>query len=167
MADSLGADRWFGIPRSEQQRCAEVIWASPLGPAEIEMGELSGDPLMVALGYFNPPGYSSVGVVNSTRWRSAQVPSTNGHGTATGVARFYAALLEPHRLLSPDLLAEATSVQSEGWCPVLGEETTFGLGFKPTFLADRSVPTREASGISAPEVRSVSPTPMPVWRSAT
>ncbi|MDQ1360129.1 MAG: hypothetical protein QOJ44_506 [Acidimicrobiaceae bacterium] len=132
VADSLGADLWFGVPRSEQHRCAEVIWASPLRPAEIEMSELTGDPLMVALGYFNPPGYSSVGVVNSTRWREAQVPSTNGHGTATGVARFFAALLEPHRLLSPGLLAEATSPQSEGWCPVLGEETTFGLGFKPT-----------------------------------
>ncbi|HEX2784766.1 MAG TPA: hypothetical protein VHN36_14375, partial [Ilumatobacteraceae bacterium] len=33
---------------------------------------------------------------------------------------------------SPELLAEATRSQSEGYCPVLGEETTFGLGFKPT-----------------------------------
>jgi len=29
-------------------------------------------------------------------------------------------------------LAEAVSPQSEGYCPVLGEEVTFGLGFKPT-----------------------------------
>ena len=84
------------------------------------------------LGYFNPPGYSSMGVVNSSEWRSAQVPSTNAHGTATGVARFYSALLEPDRLLSPGLLAEAVRPQSEGYCPVLGEEVTFGLGFKPT-----------------------------------
>jgi len=48
------------------------------------------------------------------------------------VARIYRALLEPGRLLSPGLLAEATSAQSTGWCPVLGEEVTFGLGFKPT-----------------------------------
>ena len=69
---------------------------------------------------------------NSVPWRSAQVPSTNGHGTATGIARIYAALLEPGRLLSPDLLHEATRIQSQGFCPVLGEETSFGLGFKPT-----------------------------------
>jgi CubicO group peptidase (beta-lactamase class C family) len=87
---------------------------------------------MVALGYFNPPGYSSVGVVNRPEWRAAQVPSTNGHGTALGIARIYAALLEPARLLSPSLLAEATRAQSQGYCPVLGEEVTFGLGFKPT-----------------------------------
>jgi CubicO group peptidase (beta-lactamase class C family) len=132
VADSLGADLWFGVPRSEQHRCAEVIWDSTWGLADIHMDGLTGEALMVALGYFNPPGYSSVGVVNSPEWRSAQIPSTNGHGTASGVARFYAALLEPHRLVSPSLLAEATSVQSEGYCPVLGEETTFGLGFKPT-----------------------------------
>jgi CubicO group peptidase (beta-lactamase class C family) len=73
-----------------------------------------------------------MGVVNTPEWRSAQVPSTNGHATATGVARFYEALLEPGRLLSPELLAEATRAQSVGFCPVLGEEVTFGLGFKPT-----------------------------------
>ena len=36
------------------------------------------------------------------------------------------------RLLSSDLLAEATRAQSVGYCPVLGEDVTFGLGFKPT-----------------------------------
>jgi CubicO group peptidase (beta-lactamase class C family) len=87
---------------------------------------------MMAFGYFNPPGYSSLGVVNTARWRSTEVPSTNGHGTAGGVARFYAALLEPGRLLSAELLGEATAPQSEGFCPVLGQEVTFGLGFKPT-----------------------------------
>jgi CubicO group peptidase (beta-lactamase class C family) len=128
----LDADLWFGLPEGEQVRCADVIWDSPGMPADVDFAEASGDALMVTLGYFNPPGYSSMGVVNSPEWRSAQVPSTNGHGTATGVARLYAALLEPDRLLSPGLLAEATSAQSEGHCPVLGEDVTFGLGFKPT-----------------------------------
>ncbi len=132
VADALDADLWFGVPPAEQHRCADLIWDSPMGSTPVEPDGLTGDPLMVALGYFNPPGYSSVGVVNTAAWRSAQVPSTNGHGTATGVARFYAALLEPGRLISPGLLAEATRVQSEGYCPVLGEETVFGLGFKPT-----------------------------------
>jgi hypothetical protein len=47
-------------------------------------------------------------VVNSARWREAQVPSTNGHGSARGLARFYAGLLEPGRVLSPNLLAPAS-----------------------------------------------------------
>jgi CubicO group peptidase (beta-lactamase class C family) len=128
----IDADLWFGVPADEQHRCAELIWALGDTQTVVDRDALGGDELMVQLSYFNPPGYSSIGVVNTSAWRAAQVPSTNGHGTATGVARLYAALLEPGRLLSPRLLAEATRPQSVGFCPVLAEEVTFGLGFKPT-----------------------------------
>src|SRR4029077_9041106 len=79
-----------------------------------------------------PPGYSSIGLVNTAPWRGAQIPSTNGHGTATGVARLYAALLRTGELISPGLLDEATTVQSRGWCPILRDDVVFGLGFAPT-----------------------------------
>jgi CubicO group peptidase (beta-lactamase class C family) len=132
LAASLDADLWFGLPAVEQSRCADVIFASEVVPDVSDLDAVPDDARMMALGYFNPPGYSSIGVVNTTRWRATEIPSTNGHGTAGGVARFYAALLEPGRVLSPELLHEATSAQSEGFCAVLGEEVTFGLGFKPT-----------------------------------
>ena len=127
----LGADVWFGVPRAEQVRCADVIWAGR-DPGAAVPEDLSGDALMTMLGYVNPPGYSSIGVVNTAAWRGAEIPSTSGHATAGGIARLYDALLQPGRLLSADGLAEAVSPQSEGYCPVLGEEVTFGLGFKPT-----------------------------------
>lgn len=130
IADPLGADVWFGVPAEIQPRCAELLWEQPgqfPDPFSFE-----GDARMTMLSYFNPPGYCSAGVVNTREWRSAQIPATNGHGTAVGVARIYSALLEPGRLLSADLLAEATRPQSEGFCPTLGEDVTFGLGFKPT-----------------------------------
>ena len=132
LAASLDADVWFGVPSSEQHRCADVLWAPAQDIGTADFGRLSGDQVMVAMGYSNPPGYSSIGVVNTPEWRGAQVPSTNGHGSASGVARIYSALIDHGRLLSPDLLTEATSAQSIGYCPVLDEETTFGLGFKPT-----------------------------------
>jgi CubicO group peptidase (beta-lactamase class C family) len=132
VADPLEADLWFGVPRSEQHRCADVIFVASSSTRPSALAELSGDALMTILSYFNPPGYSSMGVVNTRAWRSAEVPSTNGHGTAEGIARLYGALLEPGRLLSAPLLAEATSPQSQGYCPILGEEVTFGLGFTPT-----------------------------------
>jgi len=128
----LEADVWFGLPELEQHRCAEVIFDTGSARAAGSLAMGSDPEGMVSLGYFNPPGYSSLGVVNSPPWRRAQIPSTNGHGTASGIARIYAALLEPGRLLSPGLLDEATRTQSQGFCPVLGEETSFGLGFKPT-----------------------------------
>ncbi len=128
----MEADVCFGVLRASQERCADVIWGGQRTVGEIDVAGLSGDQLMVMLGYFNPPGYSSVGVVNTADWRGAEVPSTNGHASAVGVARLYSGLLEPGRLVSADLLAEATSPQSSGYCPVLEEEVTFGLGFKPT-----------------------------------
>lgn len=128
----LGADVHIGVPATELTRCADVIFAAPGSAEELDFTSLSGDRLMEMMSYFNPSGYSSMGVVNTREWRRTEVPSTNGHGTAAGVARMYAALLEPGRLLSSALLAEATTAQSQGYCPILHEDVTFGLGFKPT-----------------------------------
>jgi CubicO group peptidase (beta-lactamase class C family) len=129
----LEADVWFGVPAAHQHRCAEVVWApaQPL-PTLDSFDGLEGDLLMNALAHFNPPGYSSVGVVNTAAWRSAQIGSTSGQASASGIARIYAALLEPGRLVSPDLLAEATTPRASGHDPILGMEVTVGLGFQPT-----------------------------------
>jgi CubicO group peptidase (beta-lactamase class C family) len=134
VADEIDADIWMGIPDQLLSRCADVIWAPDriVDPNVIDTSRLEGDALMYVLAHFNPPGYSSIGLVNTARWRSAHVPSTNGHGTARGLAKFYAALLEPDRVLSPSLLAHATQPQSSGPCPILGDDVVFGLGFTPT-----------------------------------
>ena len=132
LAGPLGADVWFGVPDPEQHRCAEVLWDPGAPIPTIVFDQLSGDALMNALAHFNPPGYSSVGVENSVRWRRAQIGSTSGHGSASGVARLYTELARPGRLLSEDLQREATSPQSTGPCPILGVDATFGLGFAPT-----------------------------------
>ena len=134
LARTLGADVHVGAPPDSWARCAEVIFRAPASFDRAEIDALEGDARMEMLSYFNPPGYSSFGVVNTPEWRRAEVPSTNGHGSARGVARLYAALLEPGRLLSADLLAEATAPQSEGYCPILHDQVTFGLGFNPTTL---------------------------------
>jgi CubicO group peptidase (beta-lactamase class C family) len=143
----LDADVWWGLPKPSHARCADIIWApvKPM-PAAVDFDALSGDAQMNALAHFNPPGYSSAGVVNTEAWRAAQVPSTNGHGSATGVARVYAALLEQGRLLSTALLDEATRPQVTAFCPILGEETTFGLGFKPTTSRRPLGPNRHSFG---------------------
>jgi CubicO group peptidase (beta-lactamase class C family) len=132
VVDGLDVDVWFGVPAAEQARCADVLWAGGDLSSSLSLDGLEGDVLMEATGYVNPPGFSSIGVVNLPEWRAAEVPSTNGHGTAQGVARVYAALLEPGRLLSPEVLAEATRAQSVGPCPVLHADVSFGLGFQPT-----------------------------------
>jgi CubicO group peptidase (beta-lactamase class C family) len=145
LAGPLDADLYVGVPPAEQHRCAAVVFDA-LGPPPVLDAGLQGDAHMEMLSYFNPPGFSSMGVVNTAAWRGAEVPSTNGHGSARGVARLYGALLEPGRVLSPDLLAEATSPQSEGYCPILREHVTFGLGFKPTVPRRPFGPNAESFG---------------------
>ncbi|MCU1351634.1 MAG: hypothetical protein JWM05_843 [Acidimicrobiales bacterium] len=133
LAVPLDADAWFGVPVSQQHRCADIIWAPAQRlPTIATFAGLEGDHLMSALSHFNPPGYSSIGLVNTPAWRSAQIGSTSGHASASGIARIYAALLQRGRLLSPELLADATAPHAVGQCPILGEEVTFGLGFQPT-----------------------------------
>lgn len=134
IAEPIGADLWFGVPYSEQHRCAELIWAPPGGAFSTIDPRAIDDPAarLVALGYFNPPGYSSQGVVNLPQWRAMGIPSTGGHASASGLAEFYAALLRPGEILSSELLAQATRTQAAGPCPVLGEDVEFGLGFTPT-----------------------------------
>lgn len=142
IAGPLGADLVWGLSALERARCADVSWEIDVAGAVELMRERARsaetvEERMIALGYANPPGYSGMGVVNSDAWRTAQVPSTNLHATARGVARLYTALaaggaVDGVTVLGPALLAEATSAQSVGWCPVLEREATFGLGFQPT-----------------------------------
>lgn len=139
LAGPLGADVGWGVAPGDLARCAEVRWQGAV-PGAVDPSALEALPdeqAMVALGYVNPPGFSSIGVVNTEAWRRAQVPSTNLHATAAGVARVYQALaaggrVEGVEVLDPDVLAEATTVQSDGWCPVLERDVSFGLGFQPT-----------------------------------
>lgn len=139
VAGPLGADMAWGLSRDQHSRCADVIWQSNTTPPVdwSDPTKLDGEKAMMVLAYVNPPGFSSLGVVNTAEWRQTQVPSTNLHATARGVARFYSALavggsVGGVRILDADVLAEATTPQSEGWCPFLEREVTFGLGFQPT-----------------------------------
>ena len=128
----LGSDLAWGLTPAEQGRCADVDWRGPLPPPGASLpDDLPDEDRMIALGYGNPPGFSSTGVVNTPEWRAAQVPSTNLHATARGIADVYARLLAGE-LLDAGVLAEATTTQSEGWCPVLQRDASFGLGFQPT-----------------------------------
>jgi CubicO group peptidase (beta-lactamase class C family) len=79
--------------------------------------------------YFNPPGLSGIGTVNSSAWRSAEIPSANLHGSARGIAAVFARMPE---LLGEELLAEATQPWSDGEDMVLRRHTRFGLGFQLT-----------------------------------
>jgi hypothetical protein len=66
-------------------------------------------------------------VLNGERWRAAEIPAVNGHGTARAVAGFYAALLEG-RLLGEDVRRQLLTGQGEEPDLVIGDVREWGLG---------------------------------------
>ncbi len=76
----------------------------------------------------NPPGALDLEVVNSERWRRAEIAAVNGHGTARAVAGLYVALTR-EGLLSRALLEDAVRPQVSGVDRLLGQEASWGLGF--------------------------------------
>ena len=120
----LDLDFAFGLSGEDQARAVELT-----GLDEGFRRPAPGQPELYEQAIGNPPGARDGEVVNSARWRAAEIPAVNGHGTARGVAGLYAALLE-HRLLERSVLEEATSVQASGIDRVFGEQAAWGLGFK-------------------------------------
>ena len=121
----LGLDFTIGLRDAELPRVADLTglespeWA-PDAPGRADL-------LRRAL--FTPPGALEGRTVNSERFRRAEVPAINGHGTARAVAGLYAALLEG-QLLSPALRDEAASAHASGVDRVMGgEPRSWGLGF--------------------------------------
>jgi len=139
IAEHLDVDVIFGLRESELARAADLVWhPSGEAPEYPEIDEnTTKERLIIINSYFNPPGFSSMGLMNTKKWRMAVIPSTNGHGTARGLAKIYHVLSQggayKHcKLLSKELLNEASTAQSKGPCPVLETEVTFGLGFQLT-----------------------------------
>lgn len=150
VASPLNADVHIGLPQSEHHRVSDFRWpGNPDNPAKpvIENDE----QLMRWNTYWNPPGFSGAHWVNTARWREAEVPSTNGHANARGIARIYAALADGGeiggvRILSADALALATTEQVNGPDLINQRPSRFGIGFQLTQPERPLGPNRGAFG---------------------
>ena len=155
VAGPLGADVRLGLPASDDHRVADFLWPGD-PPAEAAPERDDGQPiepieLMRYNAYFNPSGLSGAGVVNTRAWRAAEMPSTNTHASARGVARVYAALaaggtLDGISIVDPVALAEATTEQVHGPDVVLDRTSRFGLGFQLTQVDRPLGPNRGGFG---------------------
>ncbi len=141
VAGPLGADFHIGLPFAEHERVAEFQW--PITPADggagapLEGVALEGAALMSNNAYRNPVGLSGAGVINTPEWRMAEIPSTNGHATARGVARIFEALtlggaVDGVALVSGEALEACTAEQVYGEDLVLQRPSRFGIGFQLT-----------------------------------
>jgi CubicO group peptidase (beta-lactamase class C family) len=152
----LGADFCWGLPVSEHGRVSEFMVPVPktMGAdlravAFPATGDEARD-LMIRHTYFNPSGLSGHSSVNTEAWRLAQIPSTNGHGTARAVSAIYDAVLNGgpggETWIGRDLLSEATRIHSDGDDLVLSRPTRFGLGFQLPMPIRPFGPNTEAFG---------------------
>lgn len=121
----LGLDFYVGLTQAEQAKAADL---AGLGEPGWLARRADGWPSLYQRATSNPPGAFDPAVVNGSAWRAAQVPAVNGHCTARGAAGLYAALLDG-ALLSPAMLAQATSAHCAGTDLVFGHENAWGLGF--------------------------------------
>ncbi|HSP96387.1 MAG TPA: serine hydrolase domain-containing protein [Candidatus Dormibacteraeota bacterium] len=134
VAAPLDADIHIGLPAAEHHRVAEFLWPAGVRPRTPDTFA-DDDELMRWNAYWNPPGLSGAGWVNRGEWRTAELPSTNGHASARGVARLYAALAAGGRIdgvhvLAQPLLQAAAQEQSNGPDRVLQRPSRFGIGFQ-------------------------------------
>ncbi len=132
IAGPLNADFHFGIGADEDRRVADFVFPH-VAPEFID----ARTPLLVRQTYLNPPGLSGLGTVNTRAWRAAEMPSTNAHATARGVARIYSALaaggaVDGVRLLASETVELAAREVSCGLDAVLNRPSRFGLGFQLT-----------------------------------
>jgi CubicO group peptidase (beta-lactamase class C family) len=147
VAGPLGADVHIGLPVSQHHRVSDFLWPGNAAKSEID----SDDALMRWNTYWNPPGLSGAHWVNTARWREAEVPSTNGHGNARGIARVYAALanggtLDGIHVLSSEALTAATTEQVNGPDIINQRPSRFGIGFQLTQPERRLGPNPGAFG---------------------
>jgi CubicO group peptidase (beta-lactamase class C family) len=147
VADPLALDAWIGLPAAQDHRAARLVAPPPpTDPAIIAMmQQMSGpDSVMgraLTLGGAIPVGLvGQEGGLNSPMARAAEFPAANMVTDARSVARMYAATvgtIDGHRLLAPDTVVRAATVQTADSIPfglpagMEGFAMQFGLGFMP------------------------------------
>ncbi|MFB8774235.1 serine hydrolase domain-containing protein [Streptomyces broussonetiae] len=130
----LGIDFTVGLPESEWGRAAELVHAVPPSSAERPGSPGQLPPLLLAA--LANPAVGAAGAC-TPRWRSAEIPAANGHGTARAVAALYGIFAgrgsyDGHRVLSAEAVERAR--EGQGGCrdlvlgAGLGADTEIGLG---------------------------------------
>ncbi len=150
VADPLAADFHFGMGPEHDGRIADYLFADT-PPQIVDAQDDAERRFLLGCVYMNPPGLSGLGTVNTRAWRAAEMPSTNGHATARGVARIYSALacggaVDGVRLLHAETLEQAIAEASCGLDVVLHRPSRFGLGFQLTQPASPLGPNPHSFG---------------------
>lgn len=138
IAEPLGLDFWIGLPDAEAHRVGRV---APVDPPE-GAGLLKTRPRRNVSEAYADPGsltrraFAAIDPLpdeNDPAYRAAELPASNGIGTARALARFYAATIgvveDGARIFTPATTALAGKELSAGPDRVLVVNTRFGPGY--------------------------------------
>ncbi|MFF3089322.1 serine hydrolase domain-containing protein [Streptomyces nojiriensis] len=138
IAEPLGLEFWIGLPETEAHRVGRV---APVEPPE-SAGMLRTRPRRnVSEAYADPDSLTRRALAaiaplpdeNDPGYRAAELPASNGIGTARALARFYGATIgvveDGARIFTPATTALAGREHSAGPDRVLVVNTRFGPGY--------------------------------------
>ncbi|MFI1186931.1 serine hydrolase domain-containing protein [Streptomyces californicus] len=142
IAGPLGLDFFIGLPASERDRVSRMVYRRP----DVDLTTVPAESLPVELREQvaawrdpNSLGNRAYAVTDpaaidfdSPEVQAAELPSSNGIGTAQALARMYAALIgevDGMRLLAPEILASATEEQADGKDRVMLSRSRFSNGY--------------------------------------
>ena len=152
VAGPLALEFWIGLPAELDDRVVAPVWSAGRDPSAAELAAPDTAPAgsyaarrraaMASLPPMSPDPHDPASV---RAYLGMEAPGANGVTNARSLARLGAALLGPVdgvRLLSPELLAAATTSQTDGLPALIesgtaGPDLRFGLGFQ---LATSSMP---------------------------
>jgi CubicO group peptidase (beta-lactamase class C family) len=134
-AEPLRIEVWIGVPLEIVPRVAPVFpsrTAPPKGDEFYTAFLTAGS--FTAQAFTSPRGLHSAASLNKPEALTAGFPGFGGVGTASGLAKFYAALanggmLEGRRYFEPETLSWMTNTLTQGPDRVLLLETAFSAGF--------------------------------------
>jgi CubicO group peptidase (beta-lactamase class C family) len=142
IAAPLGLDFFIGLPASERGRVSRMVYKQPdfdlaAAPPEAipeEFRELVAALLDQTSLYNRAFSVTDPAQIdfNSPEVQAAEIPASNGIGTARGLARMYAGLIgevDGVRLLTPETVAAAAKEQSCGTDRVILVPSRFGSGY--------------------------------------
>ncbi|MET7639096.1 serine hydrolase domain-containing protein [Streptomyces sp. NPDC005438] len=142
VAAPLGLDFHIGLPEAARDRVSRMTYRrSDIDLATVDPATLPEEVREVVAAWADPDSLSNRAFAltdpveidfNSPEVQRAEIPSSNGIGTARSLARMYAALVgevDGVRLLTPETVEAATREQAGGRDRVLVLPSRFGAGY--------------------------------------
>jgi len=126
VAARVAADVYVGLPQSLDALVAPML--RPRNPPDMSGVQMPPEAIAALV---NPQLDGEV--CNARGWRAAEIPAANGHASASGIARVYAALanqgqLDNQRLMTGQSIMQMTQVQRERTDLLLGFTDNWAMG---------------------------------------